>query len=99
MMIVGIEESRHGPSDAMHNPSQPFEFLSKETCLICHADSHVIYWHLTLRLLILISEDGNPARANVKQALDSVAASFQRSRIHKPHAHTQAFKVKQRFIE
>ncbi|GKB27143.1 hypothetical protein Tco_0866544 [Tanacetum coccineum] len=30
-MIVGIEESRHGPSDAMHNPSQPFEFLSKET--------------------------------------------------------------------
>ncbi|GJU13539.1 hypothetical protein Tco_1135935 [Tanacetum coccineum] len=31
-MIVGIEERRHGPSDAMHNPSQPFEFLSKETC-------------------------------------------------------------------
>ncbi|GJU93676.1 hypothetical protein Tco_1318432 [Tanacetum coccineum] len=29
MMIVDIEESRHGPSDAMHNPSQPFEFLSK----------------------------------------------------------------------
>ncbi|GJX11420.1 hypothetical protein Tco_0201279 [Tanacetum coccineum] len=25
---------------------------------------------------------------------DDVAASFQRSRIHKPHAHTQAFKVK-----
>ncbi|GJZ01199.1 hypothetical protein Tco_0519160 [Tanacetum coccineum] len=35
-MIVGIEESRHEPSDAIHNPSQPFEFLSKETCLICH---------------------------------------------------------------
>ncbi|GJT18148.1 hypothetical protein Tco_0876854 [Tanacetum coccineum] len=31
-MIVDIEESRHGPSDAMHNPSQPFGFLSKETC-------------------------------------------------------------------
>ncbi|GJW98785.1 hypothetical protein Tco_0180593 [Tanacetum coccineum] len=30
-MIVGIEERCHGPSDAMHNPSQPFEFLSKET--------------------------------------------------------------------
>nr|GEW06468.1 hypothetical protein [Tanacetum cinerariifolium] len=28
-----------------------------------------------------------------------VAASFQQSRIHKPHAHTQAFKVKQRFID
>nr|GEV63276.1 ribonuclease H-like domain-containing protein [Tanacetum cinerariifolium] len=43
------------------------------------------------------SEDGNPARANVKQALGrykaGVAASFQQSRIHKPHAHTQAFKV------
>ncbi|GJW44311.1 hypothetical protein Tco_0073110 [Tanacetum coccineum] len=25
---------------------------------------------------------------------DGVAASFQQSRIHKPHAHTQAFKVK-----
>ncbi|GJX62384.1 hypothetical protein Tco_0295284 [Tanacetum coccineum] len=31
-MVVDIEESRHGPSDAMHNPSQPFGFLSKETC-------------------------------------------------------------------
>nr|GEZ55409.1 uncharacterized mitochondrial protein AtMg00810-like [Tanacetum cinerariifolium] len=49
------------------------------------------------------SEDGNPARANVKQALGryivGVVASFQRSRIHKPHAHTQAFKVNQRFID
>ncbi|GJT80265.1 hypothetical protein Tco_1054607 [Tanacetum coccineum] len=31
-MIAGIEERRHGPSDAMHNPSQPFGFLSTETC-------------------------------------------------------------------
>ncbi|GKC49112.1 ribonuclease H-like domain-containing protein [Tanacetum coccineum] len=31
-MIAGIEEIRHGPSAAMHNPSQPFGFLSKETC-------------------------------------------------------------------
>ncbi|GJY80608.1 putative ribonuclease H-like domain-containing protein [Tanacetum coccineum] len=43
MMIVNIEESRHGPNDAMHNPSQPFGFLSKETCLICHGDTHVFY--------------------------------------------------------
>ncbi|GJU13680.1 hypothetical protein Tco_1136076 [Tanacetum coccineum] len=28
-MIAGIKESRHGPSDAMHNPSQQFEFLKK----------------------------------------------------------------------
>nr|GEW92035.1 retrovirus-related Pol polyprotein from transposon TNT 1-94 [Tanacetum cinerariifolium] len=85
----------------------------------------------------IFCEDGNPARANIKQALGrkivtilftltalsalrrfgnenkkawysiytvkwslqnrrykvDVAASFQRSRIHKPHAHTQAFKV------
>ncbi|GJZ16040.1 hypothetical protein Tco_0551717 [Tanacetum coccineum] len=27
-MIVVIEESHHGPSDAMHNPSQPFEWQS-----------------------------------------------------------------------
>nr|GFA60694.1 ribonuclease H-like domain-containing protein [Tanacetum cinerariifolium] len=77
----------------------------------------------SLRLLKPNSEDGNPARANVKQSLgrpyalswkpyqgDSlnlpdhryivdIAASFQRSRIHKPHAHTQAFKVNQRFID
>nr|GEW44861.1 retrovirus-related Pol polyprotein from transposon TNT 1-94 [Tanacetum cinerariifolium] len=43
------------------------------------------------------NEDGNPARANIKQALGrykvSAAASFQRSQIHKRHVHTQAFKV------
>nr|GEV49845.1 Gag-Pol polyprotein [Tanacetum cinerariifolium] len=46
------------------------------------------------------SEDGNPARANVKQALGrykvDVAASFQLSQIHKPHAYTQAFKEPER---
>ncbi|GJW65172.1 hypothetical protein Tco_0117056 [Tanacetum coccineum] len=31
-MIAGIEDRRHGLSDALHNPSQPFEFLLKETC-------------------------------------------------------------------
>ncbi|GJZ68596.1 hypothetical protein Tco_0631836 [Tanacetum coccineum] len=38
-MNSDIEELHHGPSDALHNPSQPF------------------------------NEDGNPARANIKQAL------------------------------
>nr|GEW85770.1 hypothetical protein [Tanacetum cinerariifolium] len=80
----------------------------------------------------IISEDGNPARANVKQDLgrrsyalswkpcqeDSlnlpdhmysiytmkrynvgVAASFQLSRIHIPHAYTEAFKVNQECIK
>nr|GEX45634.1 reverse transcriptase domain-containing protein [Tanacetum cinerariifolium] len=49
------------------------------------------------------SEDGNPARANVKQALGrcivDVAASFQLSRIYIPHAHTLAFKVNQECIK
>ncbi|GJU61228.1 hypothetical protein Tco_1243063 [Tanacetum coccineum] len=38
-----IEERHHGPSDALHNPSQPFKFLSKDTCLICHGDTHDFY--------------------------------------------------------
>nr|GEX52642.1 hypothetical protein [Tanacetum cinerariifolium] len=48
-------------------------------------------------------EDGNSARANVKQALGryivGVAASFQLSQIHIPHAHTQAFKVNQEDVD
>ncbi|GKB08033.1 hypothetical protein Tco_0836317 [Tanacetum coccineum] len=38
-----IEERHHGPSDAMHNPYQLFKFLSTDTYLICHGDTHVIY--------------------------------------------------------
>ncbi|GJW20997.1 retrovirus-related pol polyprotein from transposon TNT 1-94, partial [Tanacetum coccineum] len=39
------------------------------------------------------------SRARRDQSLDDgVAASFQRSRIHKPHAHTQAFKVNRTVI-
>nr|GEV36481.1 hypothetical protein [Tanacetum cinerariifolium] len=50
MMIVDIEESRHGPSDAMHNPSQPFEFLLKNvshlsrryTCYLLTSHSEIV---------------------------------------------------------
>nr|GEW21497.1 hypothetical protein [Tanacetum cinerariifolium] len=52
-MNFGIKERHHGPNDALHNPFQPFKFLSKDTCLIFHRDTHVIYRHLTPRLLIL----------------------------------------------
>ncbi|GKA36659.1 hypothetical protein Tco_0723224 [Tanacetum coccineum] len=42
------------------------------------------------------NEDGNPVEPTSNKALggfdDGVAASLQQSRIHKPHAHTQAFK-------
>ncbi|GJR29678.1 hypothetical protein Tco_1105910 [Tanacetum coccineum] len=77
-MIASIKDRHHGPSDAMHNPPQPFELLSKETYLICHGDTHVIYWHLTQRLLILKRvillsihrDDGNPSSVNIKQHCD-----------------------------
>nr|GEW84443.1 retrovirus-related Pol polyprotein from transposon TNT 1-94 [Tanacetum cinerariifolium] len=49
----GILTRHHGPSDAMHNPSQPFEFLSTETCLICHGDNTTSIDFLTSSLLIL----------------------------------------------
>ncbi|GKA47169.1 hypothetical protein Tco_0740052 [Tanacetum coccineum] len=70
-MIVGIEESRHGPSDAMHNPSQPFEFLSKN---VSHLSWRYTHYLLTFSLrntrVILFSihsDDGNPFSVNIKQ--------------------------------
>ncbi|GJU33678.1 hypothetical protein Tco_1182032 [Tanacetum coccineum] len=46
-MNSGIEERHHGPSDALHNPSQPFKVI----------------------LFSIHSDDGNPSRAIIKQAL------------------------------
>ncbi|GJS76266.1 hypothetical protein Tco_0726147 [Tanacetum coccineum] len=118
MMIVDIEESRHGPSDAMHNPSQPFEFLSKETCgsllqppitktksaqiessaveiysinIIRNMSKYTWWTPQSSQMEILLEPTSNKLLVGLD---DSVAASFQRSRIHKPHAHTQAFKHK-----
>ncbi|GJR44575.1 hypothetical protein Tco_1312678 [Tanacetum coccineum] len=59
----------HGPSDAMHIPSQPFEFLLKETCLILSGgDKHAIYClassdHLKMEMEI-------PSSSNVKLITD-----------------------------
>ncbi|GJR92517.1 hypothetical protein Tco_0264691 [Tanacetum coccineum] len=52
-LIADIEKRHHGPSDAMHNPSQPFEFLS--TVLILSHLSMEIHNlnYSTPRLLIL----------------------------------------------
>ncbi|GJZ19575.1 hypothetical protein Tco_0556165 [Tanacetum coccineum] len=47
---VDIEECRHGPRIAMHNPSQPFRFLSKENL------SHLVPMELTRYLLTSHSE-------------------------------------------
>nr|GEU81549.1 zinc finger, CCHC-type, retrotransposon Gag domain protein [Tanacetum cinerariifolium] len=58
-----------------------------------------------LQVLSALRRSGNENKQawysiyTVKWYIVGVAASFQRSRIHKPHAHTQAFKVKQRFID
>ncbi|GJW74983.1 hypothetical protein Tco_0134353 [Tanacetum coccineum] len=53
----------------MHNPPSPFKFSLKETCLHCQTETkHAIYCSLTPSIHY---EDGNPARAYVKQALGS----------------------------
>ncbi|GJW60548.1 hypothetical protein Tco_0109883 [Tanacetum coccineum] len=44
----------------------------------------------TVKMEILLEPTSNKLLVGLD---DGVAASFQRSRIHKPHAHTQAFKV------
>ncbi|GKE42616.1 hypothetical protein Tco_1469900 [Tanacetum coccineum] len=65
-MNSDIEERRHGPSDAMHNPSQPFKFLSTDTCYTVvavsipaevdsspHAHAQITktyYWHQDSRI-------------------------------------------------
>ncbi|GKB07851.1 hypothetical protein Tco_0836135 [Tanacetum coccineum] len=74
-MILILKTSHHGPSDAMHNPSQLLRFLSKEVCLISHGDQHAFIGFLIPRSLILKrvilfsihSKDGNPSRVNIKQ--------------------------------
>ncbi|GKC20983.1 hypothetical protein Tco_1023133 [Tanacetum coccineum] len=66
-MIVGIEESRHGPSDAMHNPSQPFEFLSKETCGSQLQPPITKTKNIRVILFSIHSDDGNPSSVNIKQ--------------------------------
>ncbi|GKF89378.1 hypothetical protein Tco_0263341, partial [Tanacetum coccineum] len=52
-MILILKTSRHGPSDAMHNPSQLLRLLSKQVCFISHGDQHASIGFLILRSLIL----------------------------------------------
>ncbi|GKB38612.1 hypothetical protein Tco_0883554 [Tanacetum coccineum] len=70
--LVSFVKGHHGPSDAMHNSSQPFKFLLTETY-------------------------GNPASANIKQALARLCGGggipFQLKSDSLPHAHTQAKKT------
>ncbi|GJZ53109.1 hypothetical protein Tco_0607994 [Tanacetum coccineum] len=64
-MIVGIEESRHGPSDIMHNPSQPLEFLSKE--ILSHLSRRYTRYLLTFHSEIVDIE-----KLTVRSLLDSL---------------------------
>ncbi|GKB99716.1 putative reverse transcriptase domain-containing protein [Tanacetum coccineum] len=52
-MIMVLKTSHHGPSDAMHNPSQLLRILSKEVCFISHGDQHASISFLIPRSLIL----------------------------------------------
>ncbi|GKE92654.1 hypothetical protein Tco_1573749, partial [Tanacetum coccineum] len=54
-MILVLKTSHHGPSDAMHNPSQLLRLLSKEVCFISHGDQHASIGFLIPRSLILKS--------------------------------------------
>ncbi|GKF15126.1 hypothetical protein Tco_0056588, partial [Tanacetum coccineum] len=42
-MMSGIEDSHHGPSDAMHNPSQPLKVSQKILVSFLTEIKHVIY--------------------------------------------------------
>ncbi|GJT91510.1 retrovirus-related pol polyprotein from transposon TNT 1-94, partial [Tanacetum coccineum] len=57
-LLSGIEDSHHGPSDAMHNPSQPLKV------------SKLVGIEKNIRVMpkSIHSDDGNPSRANIKQA-------------------------------
>ena len=44
-----LKTRRHGPSDALHHPSQPLRYLSKDICFISHGEHYIIYRPLTPR--------------------------------------------------
>ncbi|GKA10873.1 hypothetical protein Tco_0690306 [Tanacetum coccineum] len=78
-MLSGIEDSHHRPSDAMYNPLQPLKDTYPILLSFTHCGNKSILRVLRIILVILPehpsetivfhNEDGNPARANIKQAL------------------------------
>ncbi|GJV24238.1 hypothetical protein Tco_1376933 [Tanacetum coccineum] len=85
-------DSHHGPSDAMHNPSQPFK-VEKTLASKLTEITLISINLLTPSQLILKSEDGNPSSVNIKQHCgihkdDVTDNQFQQSRHLLPHAHT-----------
>ncbi|GJU44448.1 hypothetical protein Tco_1201714 [Tanacetum coccineum] len=49
--MAGIEKRHHGPSDAMHNPSQPFGFLLTETGSFVHGEYTRFIEHLIPKIV------------------------------------------------
>ncbi|GJT31959.1 hypothetical protein Tco_0922378 [Tanacetum coccineum] len=71
-VIADIEDRHHGPSDAMQQP--PYSTHNhKDFCFISHGDNTLSIDFLTPKhpseTIVFHNEDGNPARANIKQAL------------------------------
>ncbi|GJZ76528.1 hypothetical protein Tco_0641200 [Tanacetum coccineum] len=63
LMIVDIEERRHRPSDAMHNPSKDWVSLKRTTCLICHGYTRYLL-DISLPEIVNVEIGGSPAPAS-----------------------------------
>ncbi|GJZ56317.1 hypothetical protein Tco_0611510 [Tanacetum coccineum] len=78
LIAVTLKDDIHGPV-MQAQPSQPFEFILKETCLSCHRwIKHAIYClthsviHCVIRRLFHYGR-WNTARAYIKQAIGSIS--------------------------
>ncbi|GJX19817.1 hypothetical protein Tco_0222494 [Tanacetum coccineum] len=91
-MIVDIEDDIMDP--VMQCTTLPSHSSFSQKKLVSFVtEIHTLSIDISLRDLkmeILLEPTSNKLLVGLD---DGVAASFQRSRIHKPHAHTQAFKV------
>ncbi|GKB18721.1 hypothetical protein Tco_0852644 [Tanacetum coccineum] len=81
-LLSGIEDSHHGPSDAMHNPPQPLKvavcsslrLLKPKGTIESRAIKEIIHKSRTLipitseGYLSIHNHDGNPSRSNIKQS-------------------------------
>ncbi|GKE60046.1 hypothetical protein Tco_1510413 [Tanacetum coccineum] len=92
LMIVDIEDDIMDPVMQCTTLPSHSSFSQKKLVSLV-TEIHTLSIDISLRDLkmeILLEPTSNKLLVGLD---DSVAASFQRSQIHKPHAHTQAFKV------
>ncbi|GJU24553.1 hypothetical protein Tco_1163174 [Tanacetum coccineum] len=97
-MIAGIEDTHHEPSDAMHNPSQPFEISQKRLVSFVteihtlSIDSLTLIKNGILSSVIIKQHCGWSSR-NQRYKLWCCILVLAKS-LSLPHAHAQALKVK-----